>query len=132
MVQVLVVDDNPALRLVARAMLEAAGYEVTEAGDGDGAVRAFREQAFDLVLCDLDMPDKDGAETIRELRALDPGVRVVAMSGGHRICPGLDLVRLARGLGAEEGLRKPFGRLALVAAVERALRAPAVAEAPRR
>jgi CheY-like chemotaxis protein len=126
MVQVLVVDDNPALRLVARAMLEAAGYEVTEAGDGESAIRAFREEAFDLVLCDLDMPDKDGAETIQELRALDPGVRVVAMSGGHRSCPGLVLVRLARGLGAEEGLRKPFGRLALVAAVERGLGVPAL------
>jgi two-component system chemotaxis response regulator CheY len=126
MARVLVVDDNPAMRLVARAMLEADGHEVAEAGDGGEAVRAFREQAFDLVLCDLDMPDQDGVGTIRALRALDPGARVVAMSRGHRSCPGLDLVRLARGLGAQEGLRKPFGRLALVAAVARALGAPAV------
>jgi CheY-like chemotaxis protein len=103
-------------------MLKAVGYRVTEAGAGDEAVRAFREQAFDLVLCDLDMPDPDGVATIRALRALDPGARVVAMGGGHIRLHGPDLLRL----GADEGLRKPFGRRALVAAVARAMGAPAV------
>jgi CheY-like chemotaxis protein len=91
--------------------LERAGGRFTQTAVG---------KAFDLVLCDLDMPDQDGAETIGELRPLDPGVRVVALSGGRFSFPGPDPFLL----GADGELRKPCGRLALIAAVERALGAP--------
>jgi CheY-like chemotaxis protein len=126
MVQVLVVDDNPAVRQLARAMLEHGGFEVAEAGDGDEAVRAFRGRPAGVVLVEVFMPIKDGLETIRELRALDPGVKVVAMSGGHAWFPGLNPLCLARAFGAAETLCKPFDRLALVEAVERAMGRPAV------
>jgi CheY-like chemotaxis protein len=125
--RVLVVDDDGGVRLVARVMLEAAGHEVADVGDGGEAVRAFRGRPADLVLCDVFMPNKDGLQTIRELRALAPGVRVVAMSGGHTGFPGADFLCLAPAFGADSTLSKPFGRLALAAAVGRSLAAPAVA-----
>jgi CheY-like chemotaxis protein len=125
-VRVLVVDDNPAMRLVARTMLEAAGYEVAEAGSGAEALDALRGRRADVALCDLLMPGEDGLQTIRGLRALQPGLKVVAMSG---VAPGggADALGRARAAGAAETLRKPFDLAVITAAVERALRAPAEA-----
>jgi CheY-like chemotaxis protein len=126
MARVLVIDDNAAVRLVARAMLQATGHDVEEAGGGAEAVEAFRGQPADLVLCDVFMPEKDGLQTIRELRALEPGLKVIAMSGvGSRT--GVDVLAIARAFGAAEALRKPFDLAALTGAVERALRTPALA-----
>jgi CheY-like chemotaxis protein len=126
MAQVLVVDDNPALRLVARAMLEAAGHEVAEAGSGAEALDALRGRRADVVLCDLSLPGMDGLQTIRELRALQPGLKVVAMSAARPPADG-DILGQARAAGAAETLCKPFDHAAVAAAVERALRAPDVA-----
>ena len=92
MAQVLVVDDNPALRLVARAMLEAAGHGVAEAGSGAEALDALCGRRADVVLCDLSLPGMDGLQTIRELRALQPGLKVVAMSGVGPPGAGVDLL----------------------------------------
>jgi CheY-like chemotaxis protein len=125
MARVLVVDDNAAVRLVARAMLQAAGHDVVDAGGGAEALDTFRGRPADLVLCDVFMPEKDGLQTIRELRALEPGVKVVAMSGvGGKA--GVDVLALARAFGAAEAVRKPFDLATLTAAVDRALGIPAL------
>jgi hypothetical protein len=63
--------------------------------------------AVDLVFCDLFMPDKEGLETIREIRRDHPGVPVVAVSGGG-FAGRLDLLGVARRLGAVQAIRKPF------------------------
>jgi CheY-like chemotaxis protein len=125
MAQVLVVDDNPALRLVARAMLQYAGHEVAEAGSGAEALDALRGRRADVVLWDLSLPGADALQTIGDLRALQPGLKDVAMSG---VAPGggVDALGQARASGAAEILHKPFDLAAVTAAVERALRAPAV------
>jgi CheY-like chemotaxis protein len=125
MAQVLVVDDNPAVRLVARAMLQYGGHEVAEAGSGAEAVDALRGRRADVVLWDLSLPGVDALQTLRDLRALQPGLKVVAMSG---VAPGegVDALGQARASGAAEILHKPFDLAAATAAVERALRAPAV------
>ena len=127
MAQVLVVDDNPGLRLVARAMLEAAGHEVAEAGSGAEALDALCGRRADVVLCDLSLPGMDGLQTIRELRALQPGLKVVALSRVGLSESGVDVLGQARAAGAAETLCKPFDLAAVAAAVERALRAPDVA-----
>jgi CheY-like chemotaxis protein len=123
MARVLVVDDSAAVRGVARAFLERQGHEVAEAGDGAEAVRAFCAQEADLILCDVFMPGKDGLQTIRELRALRPDVKVVAMSGGGRKI-GVDLLGVARAFGAAATLPKPFDAAAVAGAVRQALDAP--------
>ena len=119
MARILVVDDDVAVRQVARLMLEAHGFQVAEVSDGVEAVRVFGREHADLILCDVLMPRKDGLQTIRELRALHPEVRVIAMTGGGR---NVDLLGTARDFGAVEVLRKPFDAAAIVGAVGRALR----------
>jgi DNA-binding NtrC family response regulator len=80
---VLVVDDDPTVRAVATQMLSRRGYEVVTAAEGREALEIFaRERAgLSLVFVDLTMPRMSGEEVIRELKRLDPGVRVILMSG---------------------------------------------------
>jgi CheY-like chemotaxis protein len=79
---ILVEDDLPFLRTFARRVLETAGHEVVEAGDGSEALELYRGRPADLVLCDVWMPGMNGLDLLRALRRECPGVRFVAMSGG--------------------------------------------------
>ena len=81
---VLFVDDEPALRSLAVATLQLAGYEVLTAADGAEALEVFRVRAADVqvVILDLTMPGPPADETLRELRRLQPQVRVL-LSSGH-------------------------------------------------
>jgi two-component system, chemotaxis family, chemotaxis protein CheY len=120
MVRILIADDEADFRAMLRAGLEAAGHQVEEVEDGDGALRVVGRGAADLVFCDLFMPGKDGLETIRELRLLAPGVPVIAISGGGH-CGLVDLLPVAQSLGAAAVLHKPFDMPAALAAVAQAL-----------
>ena len=100
-------DDDALLRAALRVALEAAGYEVLEAGDGDAGLRLQREQGADLVLVDIFMPQRDGLEVIRALRAETPQTKIVAMSGGGRTGQ-VEVLRAAAALGASRTLLKPF------------------------
>jgi CheY-like chemotaxis protein len=119
--RVLVVDDDADVRTVARVMLENAGIVVVEADGGTAGIRAFRDAGADLVLCDLFMPGLDGLEVIRALCREFPDMKVIAMSAGG-FGGTVDLLAVARHLGAAGVLHKPFTQEALVEAVERVLR----------
>src|SRR2546422_179515 len=80
--RILVMDDDELLRGALRVVLEAAGYEVIEAADGNAGLRLEREQSADLVLVDIFMPERDGLEVIRALRTEIPQPKIIAMSGG--------------------------------------------------
>jgi DNA-binding response OmpR family regulator len=71
--RILVVDDQVEILDVTRAVLESAGYVTATAGSGDEALARLGREAFDLVLLDINMPGRDGWETLRLLRA-DPGL----------------------------------------------------------
>jgi len=118
--RILVADDNAPFRAAVRMVLEAEGFEVVEAKDGAEAMRLFREVPVAVVLCDVFMPDKDGLETIQELRRESPGVKIIAISGGA-FEGNLDLLGVARQLGAAEILYKPFNSTKLLEAVRRQL-----------
>ncbi len=80
--RIVVADDNEDCRMALRALLEAAGYEVHEAADGEEAIEVSRRVRPDLVLMDIMMPGVDGLEAtrrIREIRGLDD-VRIVAVT----------------------------------------------------
>jgi len=109
-------DDDHVLRGALRAVLEAAGYDVTEAADGAAGLRLYRERGADLVLVDIFMPERDGLEVIRALRAHVPGPKIVAMSGRGQIGQ-LDVLQTAAAFGAARTLRKPFEPRALVNAI---------------
>jgi two-component system cell cycle sensor histidine kinase/response regulator CckA len=80
---ILLVDDDPSMRNLVRAMLEAAGYRVVAASGADEAEQAIADQrrTIDLVLTDVTMPGVDGRALARRLAALRPGARVLFMSG---------------------------------------------------
>lgn len=104
---ILVIDDNEAERKLVRKVLEAEGYLVREAADGFAGVEMFREVKPLLVICDLKMPGKDGWETMREIRAIDPAAKLIAISGflfGYA-----DYAVRVQGLGIAGVVEKPFG-----------------------
>ena len=68
MKRILIVEDKPSSRELLRTVLEQLGYVVTEAGDGDEALRLVRQQAPDLVLMDLQMPARNGYDVLQEIR----------------------------------------------------------------
>ena len=116
--RVLVVDDDASIRRTLEITLNRAGYAVTQARNGAEAVRLWRDLGTDLVILDLFMDEKDGIETIVELRAHSPGIRIIAMSGGGKDRKRMDLLKDAKLLGVVQTIEKPFSpeqMLALVA-----------------
>jgi CheY-like chemotaxis protein len=107
MAKILLVDDDPMVRETIQHILVAEDHAVTTAEDGRRAVEVFKHAKFDLVITDIIMPEKDGIEIITELRRLQPGVRILAISGGGRI-GNTDFLRIAERLGASATIAKPF------------------------
>ena len=86
-------------------------------------IELIRRNPADLVVTDMIMPEQEGIETIRELRQLNPQVKVVAMSGGGRIEPKTYL-ELAKRMGAAHTLTKPFSVQEVIDTVKRLVGAP--------
>jgi CheY-like chemotaxis protein len=120
MPRILLVDDDESFRPMLHETLERFGYEVVVAVNGREALDRYREQPADLVLTDVIMPDKEGLETIREIRRQWPDARIIAMSGGGRTGPD-NYLKIARNMGAAEVLSKPFSNRDLLNAIERVL-----------
>ncbi|WIY69060.1 response regulator [Aquidulcibacter paucihalophilus] len=104
---ILIVDDDPTVRLIAGELLRGDDHAIVEAEDGDEALRIVDVMAVDLVVLDMLMPNKDGLETIVELRQRQSDIRILAISSGGSMDRSL-LLRTARVLGADESLQKPL------------------------
>jgi CheY-like chemotaxis protein len=118
MARILVVDDETAIRLAIRMILEKAGHTVVVAEGGHAAVSAIEAFSFDLLLVDIFMPDIDGLETIRIFRDSAPEVPVIAMSGyAMRGETTPVFFRRAIELGAAVCLCKPFMGRELIQAI---------------
>ena len=123
MARLLVIDDEKLARLTLRKILERAGHEIVEATTGVEGLKKFRSHApFDLIVTDIIMPDKEGIETIIEIKTENPTTPIIAMSGGGRT-RNLDFLKLAVQHGAERVLAKPFSQTDILDAVN-ALLAP--------
>ena len=120
MARILVVDDEEIIRFTLRQILEKAGHEVLEAANGRDAQDSYEEHRVDLVITDIIMPEKEGIETIVELRQRQPDLRIIAVSGGGRTRT-LDYLEIAERLGADGALAKPLNRQAVIDAVDKAL-----------
>jgi two-component system chemotaxis response regulator CheY len=117
---VLVVDDQPELRLVCRELLEQNQVAVLEAGDGREAVNLYRQFRPDAVTLDLNMPVLNGLEALKKIRDFDPRARVAVLSAlGHE-----QLVVRAIRAGACDYILKPFTIERLEQAVQRLLEHP--------
>jgi DNA-binding response OmpR family regulator len=121
MKRILLIDDDSEVRRFLRVALERAGYEVLDADNGRSGVELFRRTPADLVVTDIFMPEKEGIETIRELRGEFPEMKILAISGG---IPGLDpehYLSMARKLGADASLEKPFSQKQLLESINELL-----------
>ncbi len=107
MARVLVIDDDRAVRELLRDFLLAQDHEPTLTSDGDEGLAALQGDSFDLVVTDLVMPNKEGLETIQEIRRLRPEQKILAVSGGG-LDFGMTYLRIAKTLGATLTLAKPF------------------------
>lgn len=120
MARVLVIDDELKLRQAVRHMLETASHEVQEAENGRAGLQALQAHRPQIVITDIVMPQKEGLETIMEIRRIAPEVAIIAISGGGRT-GNLDFLNLARKFGACATLAKPFRMADLLKAVDDAL-----------
>jgi DNA-binding response OmpR family regulator len=117
---ILVIDDEELIRLQIRNALEMEGFTVYEAANGNEGLTRIALSVPDVVITDILMPDKEGIETILELRRLHPTVRIIAISGGGRT-GNKDFLRTAKHLGADRTLAKPFGLAELLRLVREVL-----------
>jgi DNA-binding response OmpR family regulator len=115
--QVLVVDDEPHIRTVLRGYLEAAGFAVAEAADGEAAVAAVRRDPPDLVLLDVLLPGIDGLEALRQLRTFSDVYVILVTARTEEVDK---LVGL--GVGADDYITKPFSPREVAARVKAVLR----------
>jgi DNA-binding response OmpR family regulator len=123
--RILIVDDDNAVRMTLRLLLEGAGYNVVAASDGRRGLDLLNAEAFDLLILDIFMPGMDGFETLRLVRQ-KASLPIIAISG--RPIPsgpddGPDFLVMARKLGAIRSLHKPFRPSVLLATVAACLEA---------
>ncbi len=116
-ITVVIADDDALLRETFRISLEARGYNVLLAEDGNHALKIVETTAVDAMLLDILMPRKEGLETLIELKRRFPALQVFAMSGGG-FYGRADFLTVARKFGADAVLRKPFPIQAVVELLE--------------
>jgi two-component system, OmpR family, KDP operon response regulator KdpE len=121
--KILVVDDEPQIARVLKTTLTARGYSIRTALDGDDAVQVMKSWTPDLVITDLRMPNMDGVELCRYLRAKS-GVPIIVLSVKNEERTKID----ALDAGADDYVTKPFSTNELLARVRAALRRGATAE----
>ncbi len=100
---ILIVDDEPSIRLMFRTALESSGYEAVEAGDGSSALSQLDDSSPDVVLLDLKMPGMDGMETLRRMRETGNDTAVVIVTALGSIPDAVAAMKL----GAVDFLTKP-------------------------
>lgn len=119
MAKILVVDDAAFMRMMIKDILTKNGMEVVgEAADGAQAVERYQELTPDLVTMDITMPEVDGIEALKRIRAIDPQARVIVCSAMGQQAMVIDAIQA----GAKDFIVKPFQADRVIEAVQKALR----------
>ena len=118
------IDDELQIRRLFIQKMADSDYEIIEASNGNEGLKLYREHKPDLVITDLIMPEKEGIETITELKKENPHVKIIAISGGGRINPD-DYLHIAKNLGAERTFSKPIDWPSLIKTVKELINQPA-------
>lgn len=129
MPKILVIDDDPAVRMTIKLVLEREGHAVELATDGLAGMKAVKAGGIDLLIVDIFMPGMDGIETIREVRRHQPALPAIVISGTSVEGPGTlasglpapDFLAMAVKLGAVRSLQKPFRPHDIIGAVRQCL-----------
>ena len=120
MPRILVIDDEQLLRSTVVMILTRAGFTVEEASDGQAGIAMFHKNPPDIVLTDIFMPNRDGIEIIKELKHSSPQTKIIAMTGGGNMRM-MEIASVAKVLGADLVLDKPFESESLLAAINAVL-----------
>lgn len=124
MARILIVDDDSAVQVITRLMLEREGHDVTCANDGQRALQIFRDANFELLIIDIFMPDMNGLETMKLVHQSRPTVPIIVISG-HALETGParapDFLAMSTKLGAVCSLQKPFKSAVLLSHVDNCL-----------
>lgn len=119
MAHILLIDDDDKLRVLLCHALEQNDHSVCAVSDGQEALRQF-DDSVQLIIIDMLMPHMGGLETIDALRKRDPSVPIIGISGGGEIASE-EYLGVARTIGADRTLAKPFAQPALLRAVNELL-----------
>ncbi|HTN06332.1 sigma-54 dependent transcriptional regulator [Agriterribacter sp.] len=103
MSNILIIDDEKAIRKTLGEILSYEGYKIDEAGDGEEGLKRFREKNYDVVLCDIKMPKIDGIEFLDKAREINPDVPIIMISGHGTIETAVESVKK----GAYDYVSKP-------------------------
>jgi two-component system, NtrC family, nitrogen regulation response regulator NtrX len=103
MSNILIIDDEKAIRKTLSEILSYEGYKIDEAGDGEEGLKRFKEKSYDVVLCDIKMPKLDGIEFLDKAREANPDVPVIMISGHGTIETAVEAVKK----GAYDYISKP-------------------------
>lgn len=117
--RILIVDDAAFMRMMIKDILSKNGYQVVgEASDGVQAVEKFKESQPDLVTMDITMPEMDGITALKELKKIDPNVKVIMCSAMGQQSMVIDAIQA----GAKDFIVKPFQADRVLEAISKTLR----------
>src|ERR1700730_10101417 len=103
MSNILIIDDEKAIRKTLSEILSYEGYRIDEAGDGEEGIRKFRDKEYDVILCDIKMPKMDGIEFLDKAKELNPDIPIIMISGHGTIETAVEAVKK----GAYDYISKP-------------------------
>jgi two-component system nitrogen regulation response regulator NtrX len=103
MSNILIIDDEKAIRKTLSEILSYEGYKIDEAGDGEEGFRKFREKEYDVILCDIKMPKMDGIEFLEKAKEANPDLPIIMISGHGTIETAVEAVKK----GAYDYISKP-------------------------
>ncbi|MDD3050637.1 MAG: response regulator [Candidatus Cloacimonetes bacterium] len=105
--KVLIIDDEKDIRKLIGRFLGKLGYDSDEAANGLIGTEMYKNSLYDFVIMDIIMPEKEGLETLRDLKEINKTIKVLCISGGS-LKWNFDYLRTAKLLGAQVTLNKPF------------------------
>jgi two-component system, chemotaxis family, chemotaxis protein CheY len=118
MSRVLIVDDAAFMRMMIKDILEKNGFEVVgEANNGIKAVEIYKKERPDVVTMDITMPDMDGIEAVKQIKAFDPAAKVIMCSAMGQQTMVMDAIRA----GARDFIVKPFQADRVLEAIRKAV-----------
>ena len=118
MAKVLIVDDAAFMRMMIKDILEKNGYEVIgEANNGIKAVELYKKERPDVVTMDITMPDMDGIQAVKEIKAMDPSAKIVMCSAMGQQTMVMDAIKA----GAKDFIVKPFQSDRVLEAIKKVL-----------
>lgn len=120
MAKILLVDDDLQFQQMLKQYLERNNFEVITAENGVQALERFQKDRFDLIITDIIMPEKEGIETIIEMKKQQPQMKIIAISGGGRV-DARDYLVYAERFGANAVFTKPLDRNVFISRVRELL-----------